>query len=285
MTYHIEIPNVDLHSHMWITTDAGRFRLPFDRKARDMISVLEAMEEGGINVSALTDTMDDRFLHVRDNIRSLSPRVRSMFELFDNAIIFDGKIVVFRGEEVHTDAGDLVVVGNKRKMHVPHKRLPLKDVVDYAFDNGLYVLAAHPFDKHDGLGEHLDEIVEKVDSLELNPNCSYMVKNFPLLDRRQANEKSRIYALEHKKPLTATSDSHFHSEVGRGYVAIRNNLSGDNPDEILSGIKIAVSDEQYKNHLRLASRWELNKLVLTTVWDLQVRNRTGWVYTPFEEGF
>ena len=115
---------------------------------------------------------------------------------------------VIAGEEVRTDAGDLLVYFVKKRI-APGK---LEDVLAEAKRQGAVCAAAHPYDfaRH---GIDLQELgsgaADKIDAIEV------FNARVPLASQ---NARAMGFALKNKKAFLAGSDAHHPSEVGAAYV-------------------------------------------------------------------
>ena len=115
---------------------------------------------------------------------------------------------VIVGEEVRTDAGDLLVYFVKKRI-APGK---LKDVLAGAKKQGAVCAAAHPYDfaRHGiGLQGLAPDVLGKIDALE--------VFNARVMDAT-LNARAMAFALKNGKALLAGSDAHHPSEVGAAHV-------------------------------------------------------------------
>ena len=114
---------------------------------------------------------------------------------------------VIVGEEVRTDAGDLLAYFVKKRI-APGK---LEDVLAEVKAQGAVCAAAHPYDfaRHGmDLQGLAPGILEKIDALEV------FNARVPLASQ---NARAMGFALKHRKTLLAGSDAHHPSEVGRAY--------------------------------------------------------------------
>ena len=115
---------------------------------------------------------------------------------------------VIVGEEVRTDAGDLLVYFVKKRI-APGK---LEDVLAEVKRQQAVCCAAHPYDaaRH-GMAPHVlaPDVLMKIDALEV------FNARVPLGPQ---NARAMAFALKNKKALLAGSDAHHPSEVGAAYV-------------------------------------------------------------------
>jgi len=115
---------------------------------------------------------------------------------------------VIVGEEVRTDAGDLLVYFVKKRI-APGK---LSDVLAEAKRQGAVCTAAHPYDvaRHGiGLQGLSADVLGKIDALEVF-NARVTIAS--------QNARAMGFALKNKKALLAGSDAHHPSEVGAAHV-------------------------------------------------------------------
>ena len=117
-------------------------------------------------------------------------------------------IQVIVGEEVRTDAGDLLVYFVKKRI-APGK---LEDVLVEVKRQKAVCAAAHPYDfaRHGiGLQELGRGVAGKIDAIEV------FNARVPLASQ---NARAMAFALKNRKALLAGSDAHHPSEVGAAYV-------------------------------------------------------------------
>ena len=120
-----------------------------------------------------------------------------------------GNPLVLIGQEVKTMEGDLLVFGPERDLK-PGR--PVKETCIEARGLGGFVVVPHPFDIfRDGIGKHMEEILDHVDAIEgFNSMC--IMEKF--------NVEAREFARDHGKPVVAGSDAHFGSDVGSAYTIL-----------------------------------------------------------------
>ena len=115
---------------------------------------------------------------------------------------------VIAGEEVRTDAGDLLVYFVKKRI-APGK---LSDVLAEVKKQGAVCAAAHPYDfaRHgidlQGLPA---EVLGKIDALEVFNARVHVASQ---------NARAMAFALKNRNAVLAGSDAHHPSEVGAAYV-------------------------------------------------------------------
>ena len=115
---------------------------------------------------------------------------------------------VIVGEEVRTDAGDLLVYFVKKRI-APGK---LSDVLAEVERQRAVCSAAHPYDaaRHGiGLQELAPDLLKMIDAVEV------FNARVPLAAQ---NARAMAFALKNRKTLLAGSDAHHPSEVGAAYV-------------------------------------------------------------------
>lgn len=176
---------IDLHCH----TSAS-----FDSLA-DPLAVVRAAVSRGLTHLAITD--HDR-IDGAQRARDQAP---------------DGLTVIV-GEEIKTDAGDLIAVFLERA--VP-PGLPVAEAIAAVREQGGLVGVPHPFDRlrgSMGRNEGLEALVPLVDWVE--------AYNARVLGGT-GNEQASLFAREHGLPGIAVSDAHSILEVGVAYSA----LTGD----------------------------------------------------------
>ena len=117
-------------------------------------------------------------------------------------------IQVIVGEEVRTDAGDLLIYFVKKRI-APGK---LEDVLAEAERQGAVCSAAHPYDA----ARH------GIDLQGLSPSALGKIGALEVFNARvhvaSQNARAMGFALKNKKALLAGSDAHHPSEVGTAYV-------------------------------------------------------------------
>lgn len=133
------------------------------------------------------------------------------------------KIIV--GEEVLTDYGE--IMGMFLKETVP-SNISVDEAISRIKDQGGLVCLPHPFDPLRGLAmelEEVDKLAPRVDIVEVFNARS---------PTNSTADKALDYALRHKIPATAGSDSHTLGEIGRTFVEIDD---FDTPDQLLEVLK------------------------------------------------
>ncbi len=281
MAYAIQNPRIDWHNHFWITTDKGN--LGPDRFKRNLDTIVASMEKAGMGICALTNSQDTRYEQVVSGISQTELAKKSQIDVYGNCVIVDGKRVVFRGEELHTDRGDLVLAGAERTFWKPKSPIPLQEAVKIGKGEGAFILAPHPYSSHGGIGDHIEEICQDIDAVEINPNCTVIIPG--LIDKRGDNKKAIEFAEGKKIPIIWTSDSHWPDETGRGFFEIAGELEFKNGRDALQRIKDAVKNRHYKSKGRLATPYEIARLIAVTIYDLDIRRPLGLVQSTFEGNF
>ncbi len=177
---------------------AGAFKADFHvhtRHSGDSLSrvedVLAAAVEKGLSAIAITD----------------HDAIEGAREAQDIARSQGLPLQVIAGEEVRTDAGDLLVYFVEKRI-APGK---LGDVLAEAKRQGAVCAAAHPYDfaRHGiGLDSLPSALLARVDAVEV------FNARVPLASQ---NARAMAFALKGGKALLAGSDAHHPSEVGAAY--------------------------------------------------------------------
>ncbi|MEI7450256.1 MAG: PHP domain-containing protein [Desulfomonile sp.] len=134
--------------------------------------------------------------------------------------------LVFRGVEVSTDAGHLLVYGVKDDSWNRWGRnnyLNLAKVVESVHALGGICVPAHPFRGWESLGEKIYS-VESLDAIETHNGVNGLLQNGLAIEA----------ALKLGLPSTGGSDCHYLNQVGRAYTEFDNTISslGDMINEI-----------------------------------------------------
>jgi len=134
--------------------------------------------------------------------------------------------LVFRGVEVSTDAGHLLVYGVKDDSWNRWGRnnyLNLAKVVESVHALGGICVPAHPFRGWESLGEKIYS-VESLDAIETHNGVNGLLQNGLAIEA----------ALKLGLPSTGGSDCHYLNQVGRAYTEFDNTISslGDMITEI-----------------------------------------------------
>ncbi len=172
----------DLHTHTIFSKDS----------LSRVEDVLAAAMKRGLSAIAITD---------HDGIEGA-------LEAKEIACVRKLPLQVIAGEEVRTDAGDLLVYFVKKRI-APGK---LEDVLAEVKRQKAVCSAAHPYDfaRHGiGLQGLAPDALGKIDALEV------FNARVPLASQ---NARAMGFALKNKKALLAGSDAHHPSEVGEAYV-------------------------------------------------------------------
>jgi len=163
-----------------------------------------------------------------------------------NALIgMNDQVMIVKGEEVPTRAGDLLVIGTRKGTHLTPKR-SLHYSVREAKDNGGIVVITTPYFRSN-VGEIIEfkpDLWEYVDAVEVhNGNVGAL-----------ANQKAEdLYFLARAmgRPIgcLASSDGHSYGEVGTSYSAISFvDLSSLSTDEgVVNALKVGLRDTQIKD--------------------------------------
>lgn len=119
---------------------------------------------------------------------------------------------VILGEEVMTEEGE--VIGYFMQEEIP-RGVALEEAIARIHEQGGIVSVPHPVDRirrHPALGKKaLLRVIDQIDMIEgYNGRCLLAA------DNQHAREIARQYG----KPLTAGSDAHYPTEIGRCYVEI-----------------------------------------------------------------
>lgn len=118
---------------------------------------------------------------------------------------FDDSIIVIPGEEVSSKKGHIIALGIDRYIK---RDMPVKETIDAIHEAGGIAIAAHPYRFWTGLGRR--NVIPEFDGVEALNARSTKLKN------------KRSYALAKKfgKLITAGSDAHRTSMLGKGYVEV-----------------------------------------------------------------
>jgi len=73
------------------------------------------------------------------------------------------EIKIFRGQEVTSSIGHLLVLGYDKKLQ---EYLPLSDILSSVHDEGGLVIMAHPFRHGNLIGQHLEKLKNKFDGFD-----------------------------------------------------------------------------------------------------------------------
>ena len=127
-------------------------------------------------------------------------------------------ILIVPGIEIATPVGDVLVLGAEE---TPPKPWTVQNVVDFAKENDLVSVAAHPYREY-GMGEEAKK--QRFDAIEVVNGGASTSEN------EQARHLARLLDL----PGTGGSDAHRQQDLFNGYTEIQAGLS---VDEILHAIK------------------------------------------------
>ncbi len=184
---------VDLHTHTTFSSDGGQ----------TPETLVETAISQGFDAIAVTDhnTVEG----------SLSAECHAK-----------GRIIIFPGQEVLTDSGEIVVLNIRETL--PAKR-GLEETIRLAKQKGGFVIVPHPFDlMRRGIGDNLDRILIHVDAIEAFNSRTIWTR---------FNKRALEYAESSGKPMVAGSDSHFPEEMGKTYMLIPCRKT---PEDILKSI-------------------------------------------------
>lgn len=125
------------------------------------------------------------------------------------------KLEVIVGEEISTDRGEVLAYFINEVIDPG----PFEDVIAAIRRSGGVSAVPHPFDKIRKGFSGIEEVLGKVDAIEVvNSRCLF-------------NKRALDLSLESKKPILGGSDAHFYGEVGRGWTE----FSADPRRSILEG--------------------------------------------------
>lgn len=133
-----------------------------------------------------------------------------------------GRIIIFPGQEVLTDSGEIVVLNLRETLPAGGG---LEETVRLAKEKGGFVIAPHPFDiMRRGIGDNLNRIIGQVDAIEAFNSRTIWTR---------FNRRALEYAESKGKPMVAASDAHFPDEIGKTYMLVS---SRKDPADILKSI-------------------------------------------------
>ncbi len=115
------------------------------------------------------------------------------------------KVLVFSGNEVRTNLGDLIVFGYDKKFEYGYDAHRL---IEETHENNGIVIAAHPFKIGTSLGQKIYEL--DVDAIEAFDNYNSM----------KSEEMAKEAAERLNKPLIGSSDAHKIEQFGYKYTHI-----------------------------------------------------------------
>lgn len=172
---------IDLHLHTSASVDGVH-------SPRTMV---KAAKEKGLSGIAITD---------HDSTGGWGQGIRAGKEL---------GVLVIPGEEISVYKGDRVVahlLGLFLSERVRAKAMP--DIADEIHAQGGLAVIAHPLDRWRGKYGDLEKYLDYLDGIEvLNGHTPFFADN----------QAARDFAVKHKKPMTAGSDSHSKYELGSVY--------------------------------------------------------------------
>ncbi|MFW6113536.1 MAG: PHP domain-containing protein [Actinomycetota bacterium] len=136
-------------------------------------------------------------------------------------------VTVFRGVEVYTTSGDMLVFGMKAEV-MPD--MEFRELLEMVRSEGGIIISAHPTRGYWGhhrkyKGYPPRDVLEQVDAVEgLNGGCS-----------RQANVQAAKLASELGLPETGGSDAHIASQVGKCVTVFQDEIR--NEDELVKAVR------------------------------------------------
>jgi predicted metal-dependent phosphoesterase TrpH len=133
------------------------------------------------------------------------------------------KLIVFRGVELLTRKGEIIILNPKEELP---KKLALSEACRLAKEQGGFVIIPHVFDMfRKGAGKSVNDVLGYVDAVE-GFNSRTLLRSF--------NEKNISLAKKMGLPMVAGSDAHFIEEFGKAYTIID---SKPDKNEVLDAIK------------------------------------------------
>ncbi len=166
---------------------------------------------------------------------------------------------VIVGEEVRTDAGDLLVYFVKRKIKPGKLSVVLKE----AKRQGAICAAAHPYDfaRH---GIALDKLPEAL--LRRIGGVEAFNARVPL---PMHNAQALKFALAHKKAVLAGSDAHYLAEIGSAFVEFE--LEGRLDADALVKAERKIGGKSSAPFVRLHSRYAVLRKRLARFFPLRLK--------------
>jgi hypothetical protein len=240
--YCIQNPAIDLHNHFWVKDRPARF----SSQRKDLNTVLESMKRAGIDICALTSDKDYRYERVVEE--ALKERKREI-ECFENCVVVDSK-VIFRGEEVYTDKGSIVLVGLKKTIWQPRKTRQLVEALKIGKSRKAFILVPHPFLSMGGVKEAIEETIRYADAIEISPYCS-----------KQVNKGVRDFSREKGLPAVCTSDARHPRETGRGFFVSLGEFEFKDGEEAVQKLKECVRNGM-ENYQRPANLFEIARYLV-----------------------
>ncbi len=132
-------------------------------------------------------------------------------------------LIIFIGQEVKTNQGEIIVLG--LDFDIKQKQDILKTCT-IAKKHGGFIILPHPYDftrKH--FGRHMKDIIKHIDAVEIfNSRCIF----------NYSNKKAMEFARKNNLPMLAGSDAHLKEEVGNSITLVKANK---NKKDILKAIK------------------------------------------------
>lgn len=116
---------------------------------------------------------------------------------------YNGKIEVVVGEEIYTDIGD--IIGFPLTMRI--EKGNIETVIEEIRRQNGYVCIPHPYSEHDLIRIHNEEIISKIDFVEVI-NCRLL--------NNKLNDYAGAYAGKYKIRGVIGIDAHLKRELGNG---------------------------------------------------------------------
>ena len=113
-----------------------------------------------------------------------------------------GEMLIINGEEVSSADGHILALFIEGEIA---PGMSQGETVDSIHDNNGIAVCAHPYRSVNGIGSKFINIYDAIETK--NGRCS-----------RRCNRRSELLARNINKPMTAGSDSHFYSEIGRVFM-------------------------------------------------------------------
>lgn len=145
----------------------------------------------------------------------------------------NGRIIVIPAIEVSSAEGHILGFGIDRD--IP-RGMSIQETIDMIHASGGFAFAAHPYRWWSGIGESNTRGYD-FDGVEARNARSV----------RSSNKKSEKLATEMKKPITAGSDAHSPSHIGRGYIELPDGLATwkDVVRAVMDGHAVARSSSRH----------------------------------------
>jgi len=146
---------------------------------------------------------------VEKGLGCISVTDHNNFEAYEK-IKDNGKVIVIPGIEVSSKEGHILAYGISRDIS---RGMTIKDTIDAIHEAGGVAFAAHPYRWWSGLGEK-----------------NVLSNNFDGIEARNArstssgNRRAEALAARAGKPVSAGSDAHIPSQIGRGTVELSDDI-------------------------------------------------------------